>query len=75
MGGNGVVGRSIASSLRLRAGEGLPVGKYIVPDKPDSLVLESQLPVNDQLVWENGTPFSEPCIDRIADSVGKVLVI
>lgn len=31
-----------------------------------------QLPVNDELVWDNGTPFPEPCIDRIADTVGKV---
>ena len=36
LGGNGVVGRSIASSLRLRSGMGLPVGKHIVPDKPVS---------------------------------------
>lgn len=34
LGGNGVVGRSVASSLRLRSGMGLPVGKHIVPDKP-----------------------------------------
>ncbi|KAK9940086.1 hypothetical protein M0R45_016761 [Rubus argutus] len=45
MGGNGVINRSIASSLRLRAGMGLPVGKHIVPDRP--------LPVNDELVWDN----------------------
>lgn len=63
MGGNGVVGRSVASSLRLRSGMGLPVGKHIVPNKP--------LSVNDELVWDNGTPFPEPCIDRIADTVGK----
>uniref|UniRef100_A0A251SRH5 NADH dehydrogenase [ubiquinone] 1 beta subcomplex subunit 8, mitochondrial n=3 Tax=Helianthus annuus TaxID=4232 RepID=A0A251SRH5_HELAN len=63
MAGNGVVSRSGASSLRLRSGMGLPVGKHIVPDKP--------LPINDELVWDNGTPFPEPCIDRIADTVGK----
>ncbi|CAI9095872.1 OLC1v1031903C1 [Oldenlandia corymbosa var. corymbosa] len=63
MGGNGVVARSVGSSLRTRAGMGLPVGKHIVPDKP--------LPVNDELVWDNGTPFPEPCIDRIAETVGK----
>ncbi|KAI5655684.1 hypothetical protein M9H77_32871 [Catharanthus roseus] len=63
MGGNGIVSRSVDSSLRLRSGMGLPVGKHIVPDKP--------LPVNDELVWDNGTPFPEPCIDRIADTVGK----
>lgn len=33
-----------------------------------------QLPVNDELVWDNGTAFPEPCIDRIADTVGKVKV-
>ncbi|CAN7026780.1 unnamed protein product [Brassica rapa subsp. trilocularis] len=63
MGGNGVVARSNASSLRQRAGMGLPVGKHIVPDKP--------LSVNDELMWDNGTAFPEPCIDRIADTVGK----
>uniref|UniRef100_M1A0Y0 NADH dehydrogenase [ubiquinone] 1 beta subcomplex subunit 8, mitochondrial n=1 Tax=Solanum tuberosum TaxID=4113 RepID=M1A0Y0_SOLTU len=66
MGGNGVVARSVASSLRTRAGMGLPVGKHIVPDKP--------LHVNDELTWDNGTPFPEPCIDRIADTVGKLHV-
>jgi len=34
LGGNGVVYRSVASSLRLRSGMGLPVGKHYVPDKP-----------------------------------------
>ncbi|KAF3448360.1 hypothetical protein FNV43_RR09073 [Rhamnella rubrinervis] len=64
MGGNGVVSRSVASSLRLRGGMGLPVGKHLVPDKP--------LPVNDELVWDNGTPFPEPCIDRPAElTVGR----
>ncbi|CAI0418183.1 unnamed protein product [Linum tenue] len=63
MGGNGVVMRSAAASLRGRAGMGLPVGRHIVPDKP--------LAVNDELVWDNGTNLPEPCIDRIADTVGK----
>ncbi|XP_051115093.1 NADH dehydrogenase [ubiquinone] 1 beta subcomplex subunit 8, mitochondrial [Andrographis paniculata] len=63
MGGSGAVSRSVGSSLRQRSGMGLPVGKHIVPDKP--------LPVNDELVWDNGTPFPEPCIDRIADNIGK----
>lgn len=89
MGGNGVVARSVGSSLRQRAGMGLPVGKHIVPDKPVSqnifnffvnvsdilsilkLIL-AQLSVNDELMWDNGTAFPEPCIDRIADTVGKV---
>ncbi|KAL0373028.1 UNVERIFIED_CONTAM: NADH dehydrogenase [ubiquinone] 1 beta subcomplex subunit, mitochondrial [Sesamum calycinum] len=61
--GNGIVSRSAAASLRQRSGMGLPVGKHIVPDKP--------LPVNDELMWDNGTAFPEPCIDRIADTVGK----
>jgi len=39
LGGNGVVCRSVGSSLRQRAGMGLPVGKHIVPDKPVSLSL------------------------------------
>ncbi|XP_051140165.1 NADH dehydrogenase [ubiquinone] 1 beta subcomplex subunit 8, mitochondrial-like [Andrographis paniculata] len=63
MGGTGAVSRSVGSSLRERSGMGLPVGKHIVPDK--------LLPVNDELVWDNGTPFPEPCIDRIADNIGK----
>ncbi|KAK9103130.1 hypothetical protein Sjap_020384 [Stephania japonica] len=63
MGGNSVVARSIANSLRLRAGMGLPVGKHIVPDKP--------IPIQDELVWDNGSALPEPCIDRIADTVGK----
>ncbi|KAK2649113.1 hypothetical protein Ddye_016602 [Dipteronia dyeriana] len=63
MGANGVLGRSVSSSLRLRSGMGLPVGKHIVPNKP--------LEVNDELVWDNGTSLPEPCIDRIADTVGK----
>ena len=63
MGSNGIVMRSAASSLFQHSGMGLPIGKHIVPNKP--------LPVNDELVWDNGTLFPEPCIDRIADTVGK----
>ncbi|CAH9071362.1 unnamed protein product [Cuscuta epithymum] len=63
MGGRGGVAQSVTYSLRTRSGMGLPVGKHLVPDKP--------VPVNDELVWDNGTPFPEPCIDRIADTVGK----
>ncbi|PIA50163.1 hypothetical protein AQUCO_01300716v1 [Aquilegia coerulea] len=62
-GGNGVIGRSIANSLRLRSGMGLPVGKHYVPNKP--------LAVNDELTWDNGSAYPEPCIDRIAETVGK----
>jgi hypothetical protein len=62
-GGNGVVFRSVASSLRLRSGMGLPVGKHIVPDKP--------LSVNDELMWDNGSAYPEPCIDKIAPTVGE----
>ena len=40
-GGNSVVGRSVVSSLRLRSGMGLPVGKHIVPDKPVRINLNS----------------------------------
>uniref|UniRef100_A0A803PM65 Uncharacterized protein n=1 Tax=Cannabis sativa TaxID=3483 RepID=A0A803PM65_CANSA len=64
MGANGVVSRSLASSVRHRSGMGLPVGRHIVPDKP--------LHVNDELTWDNGTNLPEPCIDRIADTVGKL---
>ncbi|KAJ6800632.1 NADH dehydrogenase [ubiquinone] 1 beta subcomplex subunit 8, mitochondrial [Iris pallida] len=64
LGGGGVASRStLLSSARTRAGMGLPVGRHIVPDKP--------LPTNDELVWDNGTPFPEPCIDRLAPTIGK----
>ncbi|CAM8980316.1 unnamed protein product [Rhodiola kirilowii] len=63
MGGSGVLSRSVGPSLRTRSGMGLPVGRHIVPNKP--------LSVNDELTWDNGTSFPEPCIDRIADNVGK----
>ncbi|XP_057519112.1 NADH dehydrogenase [ubiquinone] 1 beta subcomplex subunit 8, mitochondrial-like isoform X3 [Amaranthus tricolor] len=46
-----------------------------VPSDPHSVIVPEWafllLPVNDELVWDNGTPFPEPCIDRIADTVGK----
>ncbi|CAN6288839.1 unnamed protein product, partial [Urochloa humidicola] len=61
LGGGGA--RAAAAALRHRAGMGLPVGRHIVPDKP--------LPTNDELVWDNGTPFPEPCIDRLAPHIGK----
>ncbi|OQU77672.1 hypothetical protein SORBI_3009G086900 [Sorghum bicolor] len=32
---------------------------------------EEELPVNDELLWDNGTPFPEPCIDRLAPHIGK----
>uniref|UniRef100_A0A0E0MAG7 NADH dehydrogenase [ubiquinone] 1 beta subcomplex subunit 8, mitochondrial n=1 Tax=Oryza punctata TaxID=4537 RepID=A0A0E0MAG7_ORYPU len=63
LGGHGAAARAAASALRHRAGMGLPVGRHIVPDKP--------LPTNDELVWDNGTPFPEPCIDRLAPHIGK----
>ncbi|MQL81296.1 hypothetical protein Taro_013757, partial [Colocasia esculenta] len=30
-----------------------------------------QRPLNDELVWDNGTPFPEPCIDRLAPTIEK----
>ncbi|KMZ58721.1 hypothetical protein ZOSMA_74G00620 [Zostera marina] len=64
LGGTGLVGRSASSSvLRTRSGLGLPVGRHIVPEKT--------LPEEDELDWDNGTPFPEPCVDRIASTVGK----
>ncbi|BAF27162.1 NADH dehydrogenase [ubiquinone] 1 beta subcomplex subunit 8, mitochondrial [Oryza sativa Japonica Group] len=63
LGGQGAAARAAVSALRHRAGMGLPVGRHIVPDKP--------LPTNDELVWDNGTPFPEPCIDRLAPHIGK----
>ncbi|CAH9141258.1 unnamed protein product [Cuscuta epithymum] len=63
MGRRGGGARSVTYSLHTRFRMGLPVGKHLVPDKP--------VPVNDELVWDNGTPFPEPCIDRIADTIGE----
>ncbi|XP_074558695.1 NADH dehydrogenase [ubiquinone] 1 beta subcomplex subunit 8, mitochondrial [Curcuma longa] len=63
LGSNGVAARSAASAFRARAGMGLPVGKHIVPDKP--------LPAQDELVWDNGSAYPEPCVDRIAPHIGK----
>ncbi|KAG8092494.1 hypothetical protein GUJ93_ZPchr0012g20389 [Zizania palustris] len=63
LGGHGAVARAAGSALRHRAGMGLPVGRHIVPDQP--------LPTNDELVWDNGTPFPEPCVDRLAPHIGK----
>ncbi|PRQ21869.1 hypothetical protein RchiOBHm_Chr6g0244011 [Rosa chinensis] len=63
IGGNGILHRSVASSHRLCAGMDLPIGKHIVLDKP--------LPINNELVWDNGTSFPQPCIDHITDTNGK----
>lgn len=63
LGGHGAAARSAASALRHRAGMALPVGSHIVPDRP--------LPVNEKLVWENGTLFPEPCVDCLAPHIGK----
>ncbi|XP_078155735.1 NADH dehydrogenase ubiquinone 1 beta subcomplex subunit [Carex rostrata] len=63
LGGNGVAARSAAASFRARSGMGLPVGKHIVPNEP--------LVKHDELLWDNGTPFIEPCIDRLAPHIGK----
>ncbi|PSS11519.1 NADH dehydrogenase [ubiquinone] 1 beta subcomplex subunit 8 like [Actinidia chinensis var. chinensis] len=75
MGGNGVACRYAASSRRLRSGMGLPGGKHIVLTKPvkplNHKIISLPIPVNNELVWDNGTPFPEPCINRIADTVGK----
>nr|GEZ84101.1 NADH dehydrogenase [ubiquinone] 1 beta subcomplex subunit 8, mitochondrial [Tanacetum cinerariifolium] len=67
MGQNGVVRRTVTSSLCLSSCMGLPIGKHIVPDAPFKFCDS----VNYELVWDNGTSFPEPCIDRIADTVGK----
>ncbi|KAL5547287.1 hypothetical protein UlMin_006974 [Ulmus minor] len=63
MGGNSVVSHSIASFLHLQARMGLPTGKHLVANK--------SLPVNNELIWDNGTPFLEPCIDCITDTIGR----
>lgn len=34
-----------------------------------------QLVKHDELLWDNGTPFIEPCIDRLAPHIGKVRLV
>uniref|UniRef100_A0A7I4C3Z5 NADH dehydrogenase [ubiquinone] 1 beta subcomplex subunit 8, mitochondrial n=1 Tax=Physcomitrium patens TaxID=3218 RepID=A0A7I4C3Z5_PHYPA len=53
----------MASAMRLRAGAGLPVGSMEVPAHP--------LPENAELIWDDGSPFPEPCLDNVAPMVGK----
>ncbi|KAK1300702.1 hypothetical protein QJS10_CPB13g01568 [Acorus calamus] len=62
-GGAALVSRSVTSTLRHRSGMGLPVGKHNVPEKP--------LPIHTELIWDNGTAFPEPCVDRLAPMIGK----
>ncbi|KAF5195487.1 NADH dehydrogenase [ubiquinone] 1 beta subcomplex subunit [Thalictrum thalictroides] len=42
-GGNGVVGRSIANSLRFRSGMSLHIGKHYVPNKPGFIQRKARL--------------------------------
>ncbi|KAH9314714.1 hypothetical protein KI387_023341, partial [Taxus chinensis] len=50
-------------SLRTRSGMGLPVGTLPPPDKP--------LPVQDELIWDDGSAYPEPVLDRVGPMVGK----
>lgn len=31
-----------------------------------------QLPENAELIWDDGSPYPEPCLDNVAPMVGKV---
>lgn len=65
MGGNGVVARSVGSSLRQRAGMGLPVGKHIVPDKPVSRI---SLLISSSWILSNSFDFETLLIFPYCDS-------
>eukprot|EP00249_Psilotum_nudum_P036248 c6647_g1_i1 orf=333-695(+) len=47
----------------LRSGMGMPVGRLPPPSSP--------LPEEDELTWDDGSAYPEPCIDNIAPTVGK----
>lgn len=55
--------RSQVSALRLRGGAGLPVGTAPAPTAP--------LDENEELTWDDGSPFPELCLDEVAPMVGK----
>ncbi|KAI7980492.1 hypothetical protein LOK49_Contig141G00007, partial [Camellia lanceoleosa] len=65
-----MAGRSSHVASRIMGGNGV-ASRFVI----SSLRLRSSmglpLPVNDELVWDNGTAFPKPCIDRIVDTVGK----
>ncbi|KAG0555131.1 hypothetical protein M758_12G149300 [Ceratodon purpureus] len=54
---------NMASAMRLRGGAGMPVGVMEAPSAP--------LPENAELIWDDGSPFPEPCLDNVAPMVGK----
>ncbi|CAA6673577.1 unnamed protein product [Spirodela intermedia] len=58
-----------ARLTRIMGGSGL-VGRSAAIRSRAGMGLPS-LPENDELVWDNGTPFPEPCIDRLAPNIGK----
>lgn len=35
-------------------------------------LFDLQLPENAELIWDDGSPFPEPCLDNVAPMVGKV---
>jgi hypothetical protein len=59
----GVVPSPLTTVLRTRSGAGLPLGSLPPPTAP--------LDENDELIWDDGNPFPEPCIDDVAPMVGK----
>eukprot|EP00252_Welwitschia_mirabilis_P024439 TRINITY_DN7255_c0_g1_i1.p1 TRINITY_DN7255_c0_g1~~TRINITY_DN7255_c0_g1_i1.p1 ORF type:complete len:138 (-),score=9.91 TRINITY_DN7255_c0_g1_i1:206-619(-) len=58
---DGALARTLTGSMRLRSGMGLPVGNSPPPDKP--------LHIQHELIWNDGSAFPEPVLDRIAAPV------
>ncbi|CAM6095821.1 unnamed protein product [Calypogeia fissa] len=53
----------VSAALRLRGGSGLPVGFAPPPSEA--------LPEDAELIWDDGSPNPEPCLDDVAPMVGK----
>lgn len=47
----------------LRSGMGMPVGSMDYPKAP--------LPEEAELIWDDGSPYPEPCLDNVAPMVDK----
>ncbi|KAL3684559.1 hypothetical protein R1sor_002581 [Riccia sorocarpa] len=53
----------LAAASRVRGGAGLPVGTVPPPSAP--------LAEDEELLWDDGSPNPEPCLDEVAPMVGK----
>ncbi|KAG6547760.1 hypothetical protein Mapa_010573 [Marchantia paleacea] len=53
----------LAAASRARGGAGLPVGTVPAPT--------AELDESEELIWDDGSPCPEPCLDSVAPMVGK----